>query len=121
MRCGWLFLALLVLGCSSQRAEREAATLTGGDPSRGKVELRQKGCGSCHTIPGVDGAHALVGPPLDHVAGRSYVAGMLPNTPDNMRSFIMHPQQVKPRNAMPEIGLTDEEARNMTAYLYTLR
>ena len=94
--------------------------VTGGDPRRGKEELRRHGCISCHTIPGVPGATALVGPPLDHIASRPYVAGMLTNTPSNMREWIMHPQAVKPKNAMPDLGVQDDDARHMTAYLYTL-
>jgi cytochrome c1 len=54
------------------------------------------------------------------MASRSYVAGMLPNSPDNLRRWIMHPQEVKPKNAMPDVGVSEEEARHMTAYLYTL-
>jgi cytochrome c1 len=54
------------------------------------------------------------------MASRAYVAGMLPNTPDNMREWIMHPQRIKPKNAMPEVGLSESDARDITAYLYTL-
>jgi cytochrome c1 len=118
-------LALLALvavpaavGCSD--AKKKAALATGGDPDRGREELRAHGCGACHTIPGVPGANALVGPPLEHMASRSYVAGTLPNNPDNLRRWIMHPQHVKPNNAMPEVGVTEAQARDMTAYLYTL-
>lgn len=106
-------------GCEDEN--QKAAMATGGDPVRGKVELRAHGCGTCHTIPGVPGATALVGPPLDHMASRAYVAGTLPNTPENMRAWILHPQQIKPRNVMPDTHASDQEAQNMTAYLYTLR
>jgi cytochrome c1 len=118
---GLALVALLVApatGCSD--AKRKAALATGGEPDRGREELRANGCGACHTIPGVPGANALVGPPLDHMASRSYVAGMLPNNPDNLRRWIMHPQHVKPSNAMPEVGVSEAQARDMTAYLYTL-
>jgi cytochrome c len=111
--------AAFVLACNQDR-ETKAAMVTGGDPKRGKDALRHHGCGACHSIPGVPGANALVGPPLEHVASRAYVAGMLPNTPDNMREWIMHPQSVKPKNAMPDLGIRDDDARHITAYLYTL-
>jgi cytochrome c1 len=68
----------------------------------------------------VPGATALVGPPLDHMARRAYVAGTLPNNPDNMRAWLMHPQQLKPNNAMPDVGLSETDARDITSYLYTL-
>lgn len=113
-----LFAALGAAGCEDR--ETKAAMATGGDPRRGRAEIRRHGCGACHSIPGVPGATALVGPPLDHMASRAYVAGMLPNSPDNMRAWLMHPQQIKPRNAMPDLGLSDTDARDITAFLYTL-
>jgi cytochrome c1 len=111
----------LALGGCKDDLFTKAAMVTGGDPTRGREEIRAHGCGACHTIPGVPGAHALVGPPLDHMASRAYVAGTLPNNPDNMREWIMHPQKVKPRTAMPDVGLTDGSARDITAFLYTLQ
>lgn len=114
--CGWL----AAFGACKPDLSTKAAMVTGGDPERGKEEIRAHGCGACHSIPGVPGAHALVGPPLDHMASRAYVAGTLPNSPDNMREWIMHPQRVKPKNAMPDVGLTEASARDITAFLYTL-
>ena len=113
-------LTWIVAGGCSEDLDRKAAQMTGGDPKRGKEEIRRHGCGACHTIPGIAGAHALVGPPLDHMASRAYVAGTKPNSSDNMREWIMHPQKVKPDNAMPDVGLTDGDARDITAYLFTL-
>src|SRR4051794_933168 len=105
----YLALALaLFSGCSRDRESR-AARMTGGSPEVGKEEIAHHGCGGCHSIPGIRAAHALVGPPLDHMASRSYVAGMLPNTSENMRVWLMHPQQVKPGNAMPELGVGEAE------------
>lgn len=115
-----LALALGAVACRED-LETKAAMVTGGDPKVGRDELRAHGCAACHTIPGVPGATALAGPPLDHMASRAYVAGMLPNTPENLQRWIMHPQEVKPKNAMPEVPMTDASARHMTAYLYTLR
>jgi cytochrome c1 len=114
-----LALAAIASGCDD--AEKKAAEVTGGDPRRGREQIRERGCGTCHTIPGVPGATSLVGPPLDKLARRAYLAGTLPNTPSNLRTWITHPQQVKPGNAMPDVGLADDEARNITAFLYTLR
>ena len=118
-------LAALVLSIAgtpscTDDASARAAMMTHGDPARGKEELRRYGCGSCHTIPGVPGANALVGPELSHVAKRSYLAGTLPNNPANMREWIMHPQHIKPHNAMPDEGVSESSARDMTVHLYTL-
>lgn len=67
--------------------------------------------------PRRDGA---VGPSARKMSKRAYIAGTLPNTPENLREWIQHPQRVKPKNAMPEVPMSDQDARDMTAYLYTL-
>lgn len=119
-------LALLVgsvaLGaCGHGAADAEARALTGGTPARGAAAIRAYGCGSCHTIPGIPGADALVGPPLQGLVRRAYVGGVLPNTPDNLVRWIRHPRQVSPRTAMPELGVTAADARDIAAYLYSRR
>lgn len=92
-----------------------------GDPHRGSALILRVGCGSCHIIPGISGAKGLVGPPLDHMSRRIFIAGLLRNTPDNMIHWVMHPQKVVPGNAMPEMGLTEPQARDIAAYLATLQ
>ena len=64
---------------------------------------------------------ATVGPPLTQIARRQYLGGHIINTPDNMMKWLQHPQQIDPKNAMPEMGVTDQDARDIAAYLYTLR
>jgi cytochrome c2 len=95
--------------------------LTGGDPDRGVEMIGRYGCAACHTIPGIRGANALVGPPLTRIASRSYLAGQIQNTPGNMVRWIQHPREVERGTAMPEMGVTDSDARDIAAYLYTLR
>ena len=88
---GWLgVMVVLLIGLSScnQEVERTAAAMTGGEPGIGKQVIQQYGCASCHTIPGIPGARALVGPSLEHIASRMYIAGVLPNTPANMLMYI---------------------------------
>jgi len=94
--------------------------VTGGSPARGRAELGAVGCGSCHEIPGVRGARGLVGPPLGGIADRTMLAGRSPNTPDNMIAWIRDPQAIEPGTAMPNLGVDERTARDMTAYLYTL-
>jgi putative membrane protein len=118
---GGLIIILVGLSSCEQDVAREAAELTGGDPGRGVIAIRQYGCPSCHTIPGVPGAYGLVGPPLGGIASRMYIAGMLPNTPENMILWIQAPQGVNQRTAMPNMGITESEARNIAGYLYTLK
>jgi cytochrome c1 len=108
------------VGCGD--AEVQAARgLTGGEPERGRAAMRKYGCSSCHTIPGIRGADGLVGPPLDRIGVRTYLAGDLPNTPENLVRWIRHPQGVRKPNAMPDMGVTEQDGRDIAAYLYTLR
>jgi cytochrome c1 len=112
--------ALAGPGCRDQ-AVQAARGLTGGEPARGRAALRKYGCSSCHTIPGVRGADGLVGPPLTKMGARVYLAGDLPNTPENLVRWVRHPQDVRRPNAMPDMGVTEEDGRDIAAYLYTLR
>lgn len=121
----WLVVILLLAGYSRNEVARRndiaaAVGATGGDPHRGKVRIFQYGCSSCHTIPGIPEARGKVGPPLTAFAMRSYIAGLLPNTPANLRHWIQHPHDIEPRTAMPEMGVTDEDSKDIAAYLYTL-
>lgn len=106
-------------GDEDETARVERATAI-GDPVVGAELIDRAGCGSCHMIPGIDRAEGLVGPPLIHWSRRMYIAGLLRNTPSNMITWLMAPQEVVPGNAMPDLGLTEEQARDITAYLYTL-
>jgi cytochrome c len=98
-----------------------ATDVPGGDAAMGRQAITTYGCGACHTIPGVTAAHGAVGPPLNGMANRAFIAGKLRNEPDNMILWIQHPQSVWPGNAMPEMNVTDADARNIAAYLYTLK
>ncbi|CUH40863.1 hypothetical protein JSE7799_03603 [Jannaschia seosinensis] len=80
----------------------------------------RNGCGTCHVIPGVPGANGRTGPPLGAMSRQAYVAGVLPNTLDALAQFIQNPQAVDPGSAMPRLGLTEDEARRLALYLYTL-
>ncbi len=124
-RLGWLLAAAvaqaITLGSCKDREWSEAAMVTGGDPARGRGLIARYDCGSCHTIPGVSGAHALVGPPRTGIGRRAYVAGILPNTPDNLVRWIEHPPAMDPLTAMPELGVRPSDARDIAAYFYTLR
>ena len=117
----WLALALAALAGCRGDVERTAAALTGGSPDRGRQVIPKYGCQTCHSIPGVEGARGLVGPPLDHIGSRSMLAGRLPNTPANLMRWIRDPRGIQPGTAMPELGVTEQDGRDIAAYLYTLR
>jgi cytochrome c2 len=99
----------------------EAAAITHGDPRHGQALIRSYGCDACHTVPGVRGADRAVGPPLGGIVHRMYIAGVLTNTPEHMVKWIRDPREIDPRTAMPDVGVTESDARDIAAYLYSLR
>ncbi|HVI77315.1 MAG TPA: c-type cytochrome [Candidatus Acidoferrum sp.] len=120
----FLLLSLLTLGCDrlTEKDVKYASTLTGGGNARvGRTTIRKYGCYACHEIQGVPGAQGLIGPPLNGVSQRYYIAGEIANTPDNLMLWIQHPHQIEPHTAMPEMGVTEQDSRDIAAYLYTLR
>ncbi|HET7601006.1 MAG TPA: c-type cytochrome [Gemmatimonadales bacterium] len=117
-------LALAGLACrgSDPSAAQAVAALTGGgDAGRGRLAIPRYGCPACHTIPGIPGADGLVGPPLGGIANRAYIGGVLTNTPAHMVDWLLSPPSFSPRTAMPVVGLSPADARDIAAYLYTLR
>jgi cytochrome c2 len=114
-----LFFMLTIAGCG-QHKEAEAAAMTGGDPLLGRDVITRVGCGACHVIPGVVGANGQVGPPLNGIASRTYIGGVLTNTPDNLVQWLQDPPAHSPKTAMPKLNLSEKDARDVTAYLYTL-
>jgi cytochrome c len=98
-----------------------SAAVPGGDPALGPGLIRSYGCQTCHTIPGVPGADATVGPPLTAFGDRHYIAGEVANTGPNLVRWIMDPQSIEPTTVMPDAGVTERDARNIAAYLETLR
>jgi cytochrome c len=119
-----LLLAALCFSAGACRGSRYVppyGVAMSGDPASGRRSVEARHCGVCHEISALTGAAGVIGPPLDHFAVRSFIAGHLPNTPPNLVAWIRSPQSVDPRTAMPTLGLGEHEARNVAAYLYTLR
>jgi putative membrane protein len=115
-----VLLAFVLAGCG-QQAESDAAENQVGNVKHGAILLDHYGCGSCHAIPGIADAQGDVGPPLTRIARRVYIAGLLRNSPDNMEQWLMHPQRIAPGNAMPDMQITESDARDITAFLMTLK
>jgi cytochrome c2 len=115
---GVVLLAAALSGCG-EKPDARAAVDTGGDAGRGKQLLVQYGCAGCHTIQGLRAERGLVGPPLIDIRQRAIVGGSLPNTPENLEQWIMHPSRFNPNTAMPELGVTPAQARDIAAYLYS--
>jgi cytochrome c len=99
--------------------ERRAATVTGGDPTHGRLLVRATGCAGCHEIPEIGGANGTVGPPLSSLSRRLYI-GMVLNTPEHLIQWLRNPRSIDPMAAMPAVGLSEQEARDVAAFLYTL-
>lgn len=114
-----LVAASLLAGCSGGPSAPVRSGV--GDARWGAILITRSGCGSCHAIPGIQNADGMVGPPLTGFARRTIVAGILPNTPPMLVRWIRYPQEVAPGNAMPDGGLSDAQAHDIAAYLYTLR
>lgn len=93
----------------------------GADAGRGRAIIAAAGCGTCHEVPGIRSARGRVGPSLEHIASRSVLIGTLPNTPDTLLAWIKDPQGIRPGDAMPNTELSDHDARDVVAYLSTLR
>lgn len=96
-------------------------TTSDADRARGRRALQQYACPTCHAIPGIVGPDAPVGPPLDAIATRTFIAGVLENEPGALVRWLREPHEIAPSSAMPDLGVTARDARDMAAYLATLR
>jgi cytochrome c2 len=110
-----LLLFPAVGACSS------APATSFGDAHAGAVAISREACGSCHRIPGIDGANGMVGPSLAGFASRQMIVGLFANSPANLHHYLKNPAIAGPGNVMPVQGLSDREVSDIAAYLYTLR
>jgi len=109
----FLAVMIVILLAACKKTDESAA--------RGQQLITQYGCTSCHTIPGIKGPKGAVGPPLEKMALRTFIAGKVQNTPQNMIAWLQNPQAFDPGNAMPNLNGRPDDARDITAYLYTLK
>lgn len=114
-------ICVTLAACAGRSGAESNSIMAAGNAQQGKHLISQYGCGACHIIPGIRGARGLVGPPLNVWGDRTIIAGELPNTPDNLIRWLENPKAIEPQNAMPDLGLSKEQATDIAAYLYTLR
>jgi cytochrome c1 len=118
----WLLVAVLAAPACAQGggddgARAEVLASVQGDPRRGAAAIGKYGCGTCHVIPGLVRATGKVGPPLSDFAERTYIAGNAYNTASNLAAWIRRPDSVEPGTVMPTLGVAEQEARDISAYL----
>jgi mono/diheme cytochrome c family protein len=111
------FVAGVLCGCIGKHGDKPE--IANADAERGRIALAELECGVCHVIPGIPGAHGQVGPPLREYARNVYVAGKYPNVPEVLIEFIRNPPLLAPETAMPAVPMSDAQARDIAAYLYS--
>jgi cytochrome c2 len=93
-------------------------SIPGGIAERGEEAIHRYGCTACHTFPGLQPAEGRAGPGLEEFRSRVFIAGRLPNTPEQLMKWIQDPREIDPETAMPDLDVTDADARHIAAYLY---
>jgi len=84
---------------------------------RAQIMLRQYACDNCHIIAGMVGPITHIGPSLVDWRERKYIAGVLPNTRENLVRWIVDPQGVSPHTLMPDLEVIEPHAEQMARYL----
>lgn len=122
MRVIGLALAAGVAMSLSACADKTGAPrpLAQSDPVEGLKLIRRHGCATCHVIPDVPWPRGRTGGALAGVGARPMIAGRLPNQPDVLARFVRDAPALLPDIGMPSMPLSEAEARDIAAYLYTL-
>ena len=115
---GLVAAAAVLAGCNTRGALYHPTLSPSWSASRGKKLIEYYGCGSCHVIGGIPGGNGHVGPPLTRIGSYHQIAGVLPNTPRNLVRWILDPPKFVPNVDMPKLGLSQQSAEDITAYLY---
>ncbi len=116
-----MFFATLGMVACKDADDTPSQHVAQGHADRGPAAINRYGCGSCHNIPGIHTARGLAAPSLTSFSKRAFIAGEVPNNPENLITWITVPQSIEPGTAMPNLGVLDEDARDIAAYLYTLK
>lgn len=104
-----------------QERGQSARTPAGGTALTGAHIFKNATCGNCHRVRGTD-ASGNAGPDLTHFASRkTMLAGMLPNTKENVRKWLQNPQAVKPGALMPQFKYPKDSLNALVDYLVSLQ
>lgn len=122
-RLAFIAAALSVFaGCGKEASPDTVYTkLPSGSTDRGLRLIAQYQCANCHEIPEAPGHRGGMGPSLEAFGRRSYIAGHVPNVPALLQRWLVDPQALAPDTMMPDLGVSDEDARDMAAYLLSLQ
>ncbi len=113
--------SIAILGCSSGFDYSYGRKITGGDPIAGKQAIFKHDCTSCHAIPGFESNAGLAGPPLDHWSRQRMIEDSWHNTPDNLQRWIRSSESMNPNTVMKLLSINEKDARDIAAYLFSLR
>lgn len=89
--------------------------------ARGKAAAERLGCGACHDMPGIDWPEGRTGPSLAGFGDRALIAGSLPNRTARLAEFVRDAPALVPESGMPAVLMQDGEARDIAAWLSSLR
>jgi hypothetical protein len=106
---------IFVLSACNQSETPDEQRIVGGDPERGRVIIDAIERGVCHVIPGVAGAHGIVGPSLEKFGQRQLVGGVAPNHPTILTRWVKDAPEIAPNTGMPSLPLTEDEARHVAS------
>jgi len=98
---------------------RLAGKFPGGDAAKGKGIVESVGCLGCHAIGDQTNVRAARGTSYDIAPELTRVGSKA--RPDWIFDWVRNPRHYNPTTKMPNLRLTEGEARDVTAYLVTLK
>ena len=122
MKRAFLVTILLAVACSkSEKPAAESVPLPPiGNAAAAKAHMEKYACQACHVIPGMGEGGAL-GPDLTGFAVRTTLNGRVQKNPQAVAAYLLNPTAVDAQTSMPAVGLSEEEAKDIAAFLETLK
>ena len=117
---GCAFLPLLLAAGACKPAPDQRHFMPIADAANGMRVIERVGCATCHSIKGIDWPQGKVGPPIRGLSHRALIAGRAPNEPEVLARFVRNAPSVVPGTTMPAMPISEEESRDVAAYLYEL-
>lgn len=117
---GHVLLHLMLLASACKPPPDQQQFMPVADAKQGKAAIERVGCASCHSIRGIDWPKGEAGPPLEGFAARAMIAGRVPNEPELLARFVRNAPEIVPAATMPAMPLSEEESRDVAAYLYEI-